>query len=172
MVTTSGFPKSGTHALEKAVQLLGQPCQAEHLLYGAPVHDKHIFIKRDPRNIVCSWLRFNRKSVTPGMFLSSFRQFQSASLVEEMAAYVGWLDEGNTLVVRYEELIASDVCMRGIADYLEVPYLSGAFTELEGLTITWFAVHSDYRKLWTPEIQNVWSAEGGPELLTRWGYDG
>ena len=106
------------------------------------------------------------------MFLSSFRQFQSASLVEEMAAYVGWLDEGNTLVVRYEELIASDVCMRGIADYLEVPYLSGAFTELEGLTITWFAVHSDYRKLWTPEIQNVWSAEGGPELLTRWGYDG
>ncbi len=31
MILTTGFPKSGTHALVKAVQLLGHPCQVDHM---------------------------------------------------------------------------------------------------------------------------------------------
>lgn len=144
MVTTTGFAKAGNHALVKAVQLLGQPCEVTHVAYVGPI-GQHVFIKRDPRNIVCSWLRFNGRPVTPGMFITALRLFQHASLVEELAAYEGWLTDPQTLVVSYEALIASDAEMRRIAAYLDVPYLDDAFSELEGLTSTWFAQHSDYR---------------------------
>ena len=169
MVTTTGFAKAGNHALVKAVQLLGQPCEVTHVAYVGPI-GQHVFIKRDPRNIVCSWLRFNGRPVTPGMFITALRLFQHASLVEELAAYEGWLTDPQTLVVSYEALIASDAEMRRIAAYLDVPYLDDAFSELEGLTSTWFAQHSDYRAIWSPEVEAVWAAEGGNELLARWGY--
>jgi len=170
MVTTNGFPKCGNHALVKAIQLLGQPCVVEHLPFGEVVSDKHLFVKRDPRNVLCSWLRFNGYAVTPGMFITSFRHFQSASLVEEMAAFEGWLSDPNTLIVRYEDLIADDEELRTIAAYLDTPYIEGAFEALPGLTRTWFAQHSDYTTIWTPNVEAVWIGEGGLELLARWGY--
>lgn len=170
MVTTNGFPKSGNHALVKAVQLLGEPCQVNHIPFGEPIEaGKRIFIKRDPRNVICSWLRFNGLPVTLGMFITAFRKFQACSLIEEMAEYEGWLTDANTLVVRYEDLIVSADCMKAIADYLGVPYLDGAFEALPGLTRTWYAEHSDWRGIWTAEVDAVWAAEGGPELLARWG---
>ncbi len=167
MVITNGFPKSGNHALVKAVQLLGQPCQVNHLPFGAEVAEKHVLIKRDPRNVICSWLRFNGQPVTPGMFLMAFRKFQERSLIEEMVDYEGWL---SGFVVRYEDLIASDGEMRRIAEYLDAPYIEGAFEALPGMTRTWFADHSDYSAIWTPEVEAVWNAEGGNDLLVRWGY--
>lgn len=169
MVITTGFAKSGNHALVKAVQLLGHPCSVDHIEYAGPI-GQHVFIKRDPRNVVCSWLRFNGQPVTPGMFITALRLFQHASLIEELAAYEGWLSDPQTLVVSYEALTASDAEMRRIAAYLDTPWIDGAFDELEGLTATWFAQHSDYRTIWTPEVDAVWVAEGGPALLARWGY--
>lgn len=170
MVITNGFPKSGNHALVKAVQLLGLPCQVNHIPFGADLDSSHTFIKRDPRNIVCSWLRFYGKPVTPGMFIAAFRDFGGKPLVEAMAEYEGWLSDCLTHVVKYEELIASDAVMREIAVNLGFPYIDGAFEALPGMTRTWFAEHSDYRTIWTPEVEAVWAAEGGPELLARWGY--
>lgn len=170
MVTTNGFPKSGNHALVKAVQLLGQPCQVNHIPFGGVVSDKHILIKRDPRNILCSWLRFNGQPVTSGMFLTAFRKFQDRSLGEEMADYEAWQHDQNTLVVRYEDLISDADEMRRIASYLGIIYQHGAFEALPGLTRTWFADHSDYRTIWTPEVEAAWNAEGGAELLAAWGY--
>lgn len=170
---TNGFPKSGNHALVKAVQLLGQPCQVNHIPFSTEDLDSNthrILIKRDPRNIVCSWLRFNNKPVTPGMFISAFRQFQANSLCEEMAEYEGWLTEPLTLVVKYEELIASEMEMRRIAAYLGVPYISGAFEQLPGMTRTWHSDHSDYKLIWTADVEEVWTNEGGIQLLTTWGY--
>lgn len=169
MVVTSGFAKAGNHALVKAVQLLGHPCVVDHIAYVGSI-GQHVFIKRDPRNIVCSWLRFNGQPVTPGMFITAFRRFQYASLVDEMAVFEGWLSDPQTLVVSYEALTASDAEMRRIATYLDTPWIDGAFDELEGLTATWFAQHSDYRTIWTPEVESMWVADGGNELLERWGY--
>ena len=169
MVTTTGFAKSGNHALVKAVQLLGHPCSVDHIEYAGPI-GQHVFIKRDPRNIVCSWLRFNGQPVTQGMFITAFRLFQYGTLVDEMAAFEGWLADPQTLVISYEALIASDAEMQRIAAFLDTPWIDGAFDELEGLTATWFAQHSNYRTIWTPEVEAVWAAEGGDALLARWGY--
>lgn len=175
-LVTNGFPKSGNHALVKACELLGQPAQVNHI----PVSEglpkgttHHLFIKRDPRNVVVSALRFSGNTVTPGMFLSQFRKFLLAdgrSLVDSMAQYEGWLTHPQTLVIRFEDLIASDKAMHDIANYLDVPYINGAFEELPGLTRTWTGKLSDYRMIWTPEVKEQWDAEEGQELLIRWGY--
>lgn len=169
-VTTNGFPKSGNHALVKAIQLLGVPCHVDHLPFGEEVCAKHVFIKRDPRNIICSWLRFQGMPVTPGMFIAAFRKFQEKSLLEELVTYEPWLTDENTLVVKYEDLIQSDATLRKIADYLGTPYIEGAFENLPGMTRTWYAEHSDYQTIWTPEVASVWFREGGFELLSTWGY--
>ena len=170
-ITTNGFPKHGNHPLVKACQLLGVPCAVSHIPFGGQVEAKHLFIKRDPRNALIAWLRMFGQPETAGMFITTFRQYQNSPLVGQMAAYEGWLQDADTYQVRYEDLIASRVTMEGIAGYLGIPYLEGAFEELPGVTLTWTGPnHSDYRTIWTPEVETVWAAEGGPELLDRWGY--
>lgn len=173
MIFTNGFPKSGCHALVKAVQLLGQPCDVNHVPYGGEIPDgaHHIFITRDPRNVCLSWLRFRGDPETPGIFLTYFRRFDDGgSLIERLGAFEGWLNNPSVYVVRFEDLIAFDVVMRSIASWLGVPYLDGAWESLPGLTYSWTGRYSDYRTIWTPEVDAVWHAEGGPELLSRWGY--
>lgn len=172
MVTTNGFPKHGNHALVKAVQLLGVPCDVQHIPYGPVIAQasKYIFIKRDPRNALVSWLRFMGKPVTQGMFITALNDFDGRTLVAAMAEYEGWLTDANTFVVKFEDLIASDAAMQGIATYLGVPYLSDAFPALPGGTMTWTGALSDYTPIWTPDVQTAWDAAGGPALLTRWGY--
>lgn len=184
-VLCNGFPKAGNHALWKAIELLGVPGGVNHIPYIAEfavtrgvlamrARAKHVFIIRDPRNAIVSWLRWNRDAVTPGKFITTFRRFQERSLVEDLAAYEGWLSDPWTYVVRFEELIRDDGSMRALAAYLGVPYLYGAWEELEqrygGQTKTWNAIHSDYRHVWTAAVEAVWSAEGGTELLARFGY--
>jgi hypothetical protein len=171
-VTANGFPKAGNHALVKGLQLLGVDCDVSHIpvAEGVPADVPHVFIKRDPRNIICSWLRFQGRPVTQGMFLTCLDRFQERGLVDEMAEYEGWLHDTSTIVVRYEDLIASDVVLRRLASVLEVPYLDDAFTHLPGMTRTWHKQHSDYQTIWTPEVEAGWVAAGGPDLLKRWGY--
>lgn len=168
----NGFPKSGNHALVKACELLGQPATVNHIVYQPlPNEARHVFIRRDPRNVLVSQLRHMRDQVTPGKFLSRFRSLSgSLSLSDEMAHFEGWLHDAQTHVVRYEYLTSDERAMRGIAEFLGVPYIDGAFAELPGHTATWNEVRSDYREVWTPEVQEIWAAEGGNELLARWGY--
>ena len=172
MIFANGFPKSGNHALAKALELLGIPPQVNHRTFAEGLPEgttKHVFIIRDPRNVVMSAIRFQGKKPTPGTFLAKFRKFENGSLIEEMAKYEEWL-YSNTFVTPFEELIADDAEMRAIARYLDIPYIDGAFEELPGLTVTWSGKLSDYRDIWTPEVESAWNSEGGPELLARWGY--
>jgi len=170
---TNGFPKSGNHALVKACQLLGVPCDVDHRPYAAGLPDgtdRAVFVYRDPRNVIVSKLREDGQPVTPGTFLARFRRFQERSLRAELADYVGWLSDARVYTVRYESLIASAHTMAALAQYLGVPYLPGAFQELPGLTRTWNPTPSDYRPIWTPEVEHAWTHEGGPQLLAAWGY--
>lgn len=170
---TNGFPKSGNHGLVKACELLGLPCDVNHVSYadGAPRGTTHhIHIRRDPRNVVISMLRFNAQPVTPGMFISRMRRYQDRSLIEEMAEFEPWLMDPHTLTIAYEDLISSDKTMRQIAAYVGVPYIEGAWERLPGRTFTWNDVHSDYRKIWNRNVADVWTDEGGDKLLASWGY--
>lgn len=177
----NGFPKAGNHALWKAVELLGVPGGVNHVPYVAEHATqrgvlamrsrlRHVFIIRDPRDVIVSWLRFNRDAVTPGKIIAAFRRFRVGPLVDELEDYAGWLRDPWTHVIRYEALIRDDGTMRELADYLGVPYIAGAWEQLPNHTKTWNAVHSDHREHWTPEVAAVWAAEGGPELLARFGY--
>lgn len=175
MIFPNGFPKHGNHALVKALQLLGQPCDTNHLQFDEAKHipseAKHVFIKRDPRDGLLSWMRFTGKEMTPGMFITSFRAMDDCgSLVSRLAKFEQWLSDPSVLVIRYEDLIASDECMRNIAAWAKIGYIEGAWEALPGLTRTWYPNHSDHKTFWTSDIEAVWVAEGGQELLNRWGY--
>lgn len=170
-VTANGFSKHGNHPLVKALQLLGVDCQVHHIPYGDPVEGRHVFIKRDPRNALIAKLRMLGKAETAENFISAYREFDGRPLIAAMAEFEGWLSDPDTYVVRYEDLIASDACMRSLADHLQVDYIEGSFEDLPGMTRTWTGPnHSDYSTIWTPEVEAVWAAKGGPELLARWGY--
>lgn len=176
-VFTNGFPKAGNHALVKACELLGVPAQVNHLPFGEVLAeaviaecDYHLFIKRDPRNMLISRVRMDGGSLTQGTIISRLRMYEQESFCVQLAKYEGWLRDSRTLVVKFEDLIASDAEMRRIATYIGVEYLDDAFPNLPGLTITWTGAHSDHNMLWTPAIAQAWEEEGGNELLERWGY--
>lgn len=172
-ILVNDFPKCGLHATRKACELLGVPWTiGGHYPHGAelPEHTHHVFIRRDPRNALISRLRMEGATVAPGTFIARFRRYDAGkSLVQAMAEYEPWLTAA-PLPLRFEDLIASDGEMRRLAAYLGVPYLADAWRHLPGATITWSGQFSDYRTVWTDDVQRVWSAEGGDELLARWGY--
>lgn len=179
VVSTHGFPKSGTHALAKACQLLGVPCDVDHRPHatGLPTDATHsVFIKRDPRNLIVAKLRDpgSRQSVTPGTFLATFRRFQTASLRRELAAFEAWQTDPRVLCVRYENLVASPLTLEDIARHLGIDWpvveVHKAWQRLPGFTRTWNAEPSDYRAVWNDVVDRAWRHEGGPELLARWGY--
>jgi hypothetical protein len=176
-----GFPKHGSHALVKALQLLGVNCEVNHAEYSeAPADDRpRVLIKRDPRDAVVSWLRFNGVPVTQGAFICAlsdmdghrYDRYKGVSLVDAMARYEGWLFDRATTVVRFERLVDSESALIGLADALGVPYLSDAWEAHQVRnTVSWTGELSDYRTIWTPEVRDAWRQAGGNELLARWGY--
>lgn len=171
-VVANGYPKMGNHALVKALQLLGEPCEVNHIPFEKPLPHAgpHLLIKRDPRNALISWMRFCQKPVTPGMFVSTFRWVEHSTYRIALAEYEGWLADPATFVVKFEDLIASDTEMRRIAAHLDIPYLDGAWEELPGLTTTWTGKLSDYRDIWNPYVEGCWKTGDGDGILRRWGY--
>ena len=174
MILCNGFPKSGTHALARACELLGLPGKSVHLTYGHPEINgsRIVTIVRDPRDCVLSWIRFSRgEAPTQGLFISHFREFDGGgSLVKQMSGFEPYLGDPSHLCLRFEEFIRNRSGMIRLAEYLGVPYLHDAFENLPGHTRTWYPTHCDYHLHWTPEVKRVWEAEGGRELIERWGY--
>ncbi len=177
-VFANGFPKSGNHALVKACELLGVPADVNHRPYsmGRLINRTHLYIKRDPRNIVMSKIREQARKPTPGLFMAGVRGFDSnltlsGSLRSQLLLFHPWLANPHTYVLRYEDLIANDITMRRLADFLKVPYFEGAWEELPGHTVSWRdGGHSDYRTIWSDMLEQEWQCEGGPALLEAWGY--
>lgn len=173
-VHLTGFPKHGNHALAKAVQLLGVPCQVIHIPWSEEMAYRdapRLMIVRDLRDALVSWLRMKQLPVTPGMVMTRLRQWaddESGTLVEQLAKYEGWLDDPTTLKVKYESLVETPLIMQWIADHLGVPYPAGAWEQLAGGTRTWNRIPSDYEPVWTPDVEQVWQEIGGPAALERW----
>ena len=171
-VMTNGPAKMGNHMLVKAVQLFGVPCTVNHFVHKEKQEaDSHIFIKRDPRNEVLSWLRFQHRPITRGSYILGLREFEGKlSLIDYLAPFEPWLIDSDVLIVRFDDMLADDSQLRRIASHVGVPFLDDAFDALEGGTVTWSGKHSDYSTIWSPEVEDVWIEIGGPALLQRWGY--
>ena len=86
-VVCNGFPKTGTHALQRAVRLLGCkdtrqghfPFHVVHVAQG-----QHIHICRDPRNALVSWVRWTnpprdvmRPDVMEGLLIGAIQGFRA-----------------------------------------------------------------------------------------------
>jgi hypothetical protein len=166
----NGFYKSGNNALRKACELLGVEMPINHIPYADNPGGPCIFIKRDPRNVIVSMIRFHQLPVTVANFKSVVTKFNTDTVVNEFAAYHGWLTDPNTTVIKYEDLIANDTCMKSLATILGVTYPTNAFANLEGLTFTYNAVHSDYTTFLTPDLTTWWNSIGGNVLVSAWGY--
>lgn len=178
MIYANGIPKHGTHALLKAVELLGVPVRGRLSDAGAQLghwpaldlaaDDKHILIIRQPRNSLISWLRYGGLSVTQGL-LSANMQDQ----INACREYLHWLDDPRTLIVRLEALVSDGgATVQAIADYLGVPARPDAYSNIYGHTRTWSGQHSDWVTCaeWTPDVEAAWQAKGGGELAEAIGY--
>ena len=166
MAFLNGPPKMGNHALWKACELLGIVTSGvNHVEHPADIERPHIFIKRDPRNALVSWVRFEGMPVTQGTLITAM-----ASYLAMIAPFEGWLSDPRVHVVRFEDLVASDAAMRGIAAHVGVPYLDDAWPNLPNHTKTWTGRLSDYREHWTQPVADAWAAAGGNEAVKRWGY--
>lgn len=168
MICANGCPKSGTHALLKACELLGKGGRVDHIEYGRLIPDwvtKHVFIYRDPRNVLLSRLRKENVEITTGTIMA-----HAPRLIGEAANYIGWLNEPGLFTCRYEDLISNPETIKKLADYLEVPYREEAFAKLPGRTITWMPEHVDFTKVWNDELVKHWSDNKYDEVCNKFGY--
>ena len=170
-ILVNACPKHGTHALQKAVELLGQHAgEVHHIEYGEALPSgisKHLYIYRDPRDAILSWMRWDGKAITDGTFMAAVR---GPKYIPTTQRFVGWLNAPDVHAVRYEDLVSNDGAIRGIASFLGVPYLESAFPNLPGLTRTWNDERSDFRKGWTPAVAACWREAGGDDLVNAFGY--
>jgi len=184
-VIVNGFPKTGTHALLKGVHLLGFPVARDPGESGCATHGhfpypfdkdfppvrKHICVFRHPRNCLISMCRWQKQPLATGVLISLIRKYEHNMAMASFARqFTPWLTNQSVHIVRYEELITNENILRGVAEYLEVPYLEDAFEYLPGLTRTWMPTHSNWEEYWSDELDKVWQASGMAEVQSRWNY--
>lgn len=169
-VFLNGPPRMGNHALWKTCELLGIDSNGvNHLPWikmpkGGP---KRLFIKRDPRNALLSWMRHNGLLMTQTTAISRMRKY-----LETLQHFERWLHDQGTLVVSFERLLADDQQMREIAAHCGVEYVDDAWQNLPNHTRTWTGNLSDYRAIWSEKVDRAWRERDGSAVLVRWGYDG
>ena len=171
IATANGLAKTGTHALNKTIQLLGVPSKVAHLPYSERPDGKTVCIFRNPRNVIISWLRFTGRPLTQGKIIEQIKNYQGVGIAAAGNEFTQYLIDDSVLAVRYEELISDGgKTVEQIAAYLGVPVLDDCYPNIKGLTLTWTGAPSDWEKHWTDEIDIVWKEYGGAELEGAWNY--
>jgi hypothetical protein len=175
MINLNGAPKSGTHALIKAVELLGLPCDgvSAQILRSpyavAPKGAGAVFIYRHPRNALISRVRMERaQQVTPGLLITTMSGFCA-----EYMQYVDYLSDSETLCVRLENLIAQETTHQAIAAHIGRMYIANAHAALPGMTFSYNAAPSEWTTdlNWTQQVTDEWVANGGAACEAAFGYD-
>ncbi len=172
MINLNGAPKSGTHALIKAVELLGIPVDGKaammHRDPTAMAGSNAVFIYRHPKNALISAVRQDRDSVvTPGFLITAMADWASQWL-----AYTGYLTDPDVLAIRLEDLIANETTHQAIAAHIGVPYITDAHVNLPGMTYSWNVTPSDWTtsEHWTAQVQQAWLYNSGLEIEQAFGY--
>lgn len=182
-ILINGIPKHGTHALLKAVELLGVPvkygnhpgAELVHMINeGEPVESKHIFIVRHPKNAFISWMRHYNLPLTSGMLQSRLQNMQEpeGNYLDFCQKFLDWMVCPDTLVIKFEDLISDQATITKITKYLDVPDQPDVIQNLPGHTLTWTGQLSNHETLdaWDDGVETVWKNIGGEYLMETLGY--
>lgn len=177
-IIVNGFPKTGTHAVVRSLELLGQADRTtlvhQPYPYSFPVDSKHLCIFRHPRNCLISWCRFFVEGLCGGE-VSTARMIDTLSNpfsdFRKYALYLQWLTDPKTLCIQYENLIVSDSGIRAIADYIQVPFVDGAFQNLLSPIVAWKSSSSTIQNTLT-DTPSCWQNHWNDELDAAWKLHG
>lgn len=175
MLYLHGVSKGGTHALIKAVELLGAPAADTSMhregYEGATTGPGSVFIYRHPRNSLVSSVRMHKEEiVTEGYLIGAMYNVYS----RWMDGYLPYLSDPVVLAIRLEDLREDGgATLRQIANHIGRPYLDNAYERLPGMTYSWHEPDkwSHWQDHWTPAVDEAWSKERGPEIEKAFGYD-
>lgn len=169
MITVNGSPKTGTHLLLKAVYTFeGEGYTARHTHSDSTrvVAGKHIHIKRNPRNVLISYIRYlGRADLSKPHILKTI-----PIVIEEMKMYLPLLTTKAILNVSFEELLTNPAELGRIAAYIGLPCKPTQFDNLWGNTLTFTGSLSNWRDYWDDDIAAEWEARGGKILEALMGY--
>lgn len=152
MIYANGIKKSGTHLLQKYLKTLGKESVVHHAAYREIEHDaEHHFIVRDPRNVICSWVRWRGRPVNEETIIEAIETFQDGfSFVKYCQRFVPWLTDKETTLHCFE--------------------LLSAIPSLHGGTPTYTANLVDWSLSWTDAVDIEWRAKGCADLQLAMGY--
>lgn len=168
MILCNGIPKSGTHCLLKAYDLNRPKVGSEnadtgHFPFGTidTVENKHILIIRHPRNCIVSMVRMGQKSLTEENVIACINEFNGKPFAEYADDFLGFLTDGSTHVIRYEDLVSDISAIQGMCAFVGIPYVEGTFEILPtSWTFTNNKTKTHWEEYWTPAIDEVWAMTG------------
>lgn len=170
MISCNGSSKTGTHALLKTVYLfggMGFTATHNHIPFDTEqVLGKHIHIRRNPRNVLISWIRFTKQKLREDVIIKNMPY-----IIDEMKGYLGWLTDDKVLNVSFEDLLTDENELNRISDFIGLPLTDNHFKKLWGNTPTFTNNLSDWQWYWQSElVQKAWVANDGHILETLMGY--
>ena len=170
MLYCTGAPKTGTHLLLKALHLFGEECfdaVHSHKDHNFPFKttDKRVHIIRNPRNVLISWVRYQKLPRNDYTIIGSMDY-----TLKRMEGHLGWTTEDHCLTIRFEELLTDPNVINKIGEYLGVIPIENHFKLLWGGTPTFTNDLTEWRDFWTDDVANAWKRKGGLEVENKMCY--
>lgn len=181
MIYCNGSPKTGTHALLKALWLFGGEYKLaihSHTSHKDKVTGaRYINIFRSPRNVIGSWLKFTTQEVTESNMIKVI-----PDLVREQFDYAGWWvdKDPNILNIKYEELLTLPKVVDDIQSFLNKDKKAGSvlavktethYKDIWGGTPTFTGNPFIWRDNWSNALETTWINAGGLILEDALEYD-
>jgi|TARA_R110000744_G_scaffold47410_4_gene104400 hypothetical protein len=170
MLYCTGAPKTGTHLLLKALHLFGGAGLAaihshkDHN-FRWRVEDKRVHIIRNPRNVVISWVRYQKLPRNNQTIIGSMDY-----IIKRVNGHFGWLKEETVLTVRFEELLTDPSVIKKIGIHIGMAPVDNHFESLWGNTLTFTDDLTNWKDFWNDEVNAAWKAKGGIEIENKLNY--
>ena len=165
IVLASGPMKSGTHMLQRALQLAGVDSIHGHWPHGeAPPSDRHVHIvRRERRNCLVSMLRFRSIPISEATLIEGLRDYaHGMTMATYFAQFDGYLDDPDVFLVHYEDMLRTRDPLRLMCAYIGVDYPADLFERLPfEQTPTRNDRPSHWPDVWTPAVEAVWQEAMG-----------
>jgi hypothetical protein len=170
MLYCTGAPKTGTHLLLKALHLFGGKGLAavhSHKDHYSKwnIDDKRVHIIRNPRNVLISWVRYQKLPRNDNTIIGSMDY-----IIKRINGHFGWLAENTVLTVRFEELLTNPDILKLISKHINMPLIDNHFELLWGDTLTFTNDLTDWKDFWTDDIQEAWVNKRGIEIEDKMCY--